>query len=112
MASAAMPKRKRSEGAAIAASSEAGRCNAAASEKMNEPLGTAKNGDAEVRSHRYFSVHCQTLTVTQLSATLRGDLTSIRGICTCTICDQLLYEPWTLGCGHTYCYGVGIQLRH
>ncbi|KAI9744806.1 MAG: hypothetical protein M1818_001731 [Claussenomyces sp. TS43310] len=34
----------------------------------------------------------------------RADLQAMRSLATCTICDQLLYEPWTLGCGHTYCY--------
>lgn len=32
-------------------------------------------------------------------------LIRIRTSVTCTICVQLLYEPFTLGCGHTYCYG-------
>lgn len=40
----------------------------------------------------------------QLAASFKTDLTDIRNLVTCTICDQLLYEPWTLGCGHTYCY--------
>ncbi|KAG4425830.1 hypothetical protein IFR04_001037 [Cadophora malorum] len=40
----------------------------------------------------------------QLATSFRTDLTDIRNLVTCTICDQLLYEPWTLGCGHTYCY--------
>ncbi|KAF4637125.1 hypothetical protein G7Y89_g958 [Cudoniella acicularis] len=41
---------------------------------------------------------------TELASIFKADLTNIRNLVTCSICDQLLYEPWTLGCGHTYCY--------
>lgn len=41
----------------------------------------------------------------------KNDLDSIRATVTCSVCDQLLYEPWTLGCGHTYCYSVRSLLR-
>jgi hypothetical protein len=41
---------------------------------------------------------------TDLTMVFKSDLTNIRNLVTCSICDQLLYEPWTLGCGHTYCY--------
>ncbi|KAH8815252.1 hypothetical protein F5884DRAFT_171199 [Xylogone sp. PMI_703] len=40
----------------------------------------------------------------ELVLAFKSDLTSIRSLVTCSICDQLLYEPWTLSCGHTYCY--------
>lgn len=39
-----------------------------------------------------------------IEAALRSDLKSMRVLATCSICDQLLYEPWTIACGHTYCY--------
>ncbi|KAH8676870.1 hypothetical protein BGZ60DRAFT_429340 [Tricladium varicosporioides] len=42
--------------------------------------------------------------VQDLVSVFKDDLTNIRNLVTCSICDQLLYEPWTLGCGHTYCY--------
>ncbi|TVY80383.1 putative RING finger protein [Lachnellula suecica] len=42
----------------------------------------------------------------QLATVFKSDLENIRTLVTCSICDQLLYEPWTLGCGHTYCYSV------
>ncbi|TAQ90472.1 hypothetical protein B7494_g1200 [Chlorociboria aeruginascens] len=41
-----------------------------------------------------------------LASKFKADLTDLRNLATCSICDQLLYEPWTLGCGHTYCYSV------
>ncbi|KAN0122608.1 hypothetical protein V8E51_000934 [Hyaloscypha variabilis] len=41
---------------------------------------------------------------TELAGLLKVDLVAIRDLATCSICDQLLYEPWTLACGHTYCY--------
>ncbi|TGO07766.1 hypothetical protein BTUL_0248g00090 [Botrytis tulipae] len=46
----------------------------------------------------------------QVSAdNLRDDLISMRKCLTCSICDQLLYEPWILQCGHTYCYSCLCQ---
>ncbi|RKF63434.1 RNA polymerase II elongation factor [Erysiphe neolycopersici] len=39
-----------------------------------------------------------------IEATLRSDFKCMRVLATCSICDQLLYEPWTIACGHTYCY--------
>ncbi|KAM0137817.1 hypothetical protein ACHAP3_004048 [Botrytis cinerea] len=46
----------------------------------------------------------------QLSAdNFRDDLVSMRKCLTCSICDQLLYEPWILQCGHTYCYSCLCQ---
>ncbi|KAF2084179.1 hypothetical protein K490DRAFT_68963 [Saccharata proteae CBS 121410] len=35
---------------------------------------------------------------------LRTDLESLRSHVTCKICDRLLYEPYVISCGHTYCY--------
>lgn len=29
---------------------------------------------------------------------------NLRSLATCKICFRMLYEPYTLGCGHTYCY--------
>ncbi len=46
----------------------------------------------------------------QLATVFRSDLTNVRNLITCSICDQLLYEPWTLACGHTYCYTVSTAL--
>ncbi|PBP18512.1 RING/U-box [Diplocarpon rosae] len=40
----------------------------------------------------------------QLATSFKTDLSEIRNLVTCTVCDLLLYEPWTLACGHTYCY--------
>ncbi|OBT70070.1 hypothetical protein VE03_00448 [Pseudogymnoascus sp. 23342-1-I1] len=39
-----------------------------------------------------------------LADVFKADLDNIKSLVTCTICDQLLYEPWMLACGHTYCY--------
>ena len=33
------------------------------------------------------------------ASVFKSDLTNIRNLVTCSICDQLLYEPWTLSCG-------------
>ncbi|KAI9650144.1 E3 ubiquitin ligase [Ciborinia camelliae] len=45
----------------------------------------------------------------QLATKYKEDLIGMRRSLTCSICDQLLYEPWTLQCGHTYCYSCLCQ---
>ncbi|KAF1929753.1 uncharacterized protein M421DRAFT_419541 [Didymella exigua CBS 183.55] len=35
---------------------------------------------------------------------LRGEFEGLRAHLTCKICDRLLYQPYTIACGHTYCY--------
>lgn len=37
---------------------------------------------------------------------LKADLEKLRKICTCVICQELLFEPYFFQCGHVYCYGV------
>ncbi|KAL2833434.1 hypothetical protein BDW59DRAFT_156929 [Aspergillus cavernicola] len=37
--------------------------------------------------------------------TLQGHVDEIRGLLQCGICIRPLYEPFTLACGHTFCYG-------
>lgn len=39
----------------------------------------------------------------QLKA-FKNDFDSLRALVTCKICDKLLYEPYIISCGHTYCY--------
>lgn len=34
---------------------------------------------------------------------------SLRSLATCKICFRVLYEPYTLACGHTYCYSCLCQ---
>lgn len=36
--------------------------------------------------------------------TLNTDIDAIRQLITCKICTRLLTEPYSLACGHTYCY--------
>jgi hypothetical protein len=38
--------------------------------------------------------------------TLKTDFDSLRSHLTCKICDRMLYQPYTIACGHTYCYTV------
>ncbi|THW42454.1 hypothetical protein D6D21_05859 [Aureobasidium pullulans] len=35
---------------------------------------------------------------------LRGDFDDLRQLITCKVCERLLYEPYVISCGHTYCY--------
>lgn len=37
---------------------------------------------------------------------LRCDFYGMRRSLKCRICFQLLEEPFTVGCGHTFCYSV------
>ncbi|KAL2007061.1 hypothetical protein VTN00DRAFT_8499 [Thermoascus crustaceus] len=40
-----------------------------------------------------------------LLQTLQGHVEDIRSLLQCGICVRPLYEPYTLACGHTFCYG-------
>ncbi|KAL1965650.1 hypothetical protein VTN77DRAFT_5327 [Rasamsonia byssochlamydoides] len=40
-----------------------------------------------------------------LLQTLQGHIDEIRSMLQCGICVRPLYEPYTLACGHTFCYG-------
>ncbi|TGZ79361.1 hypothetical protein EX30DRAFT_112247 [Ascodesmis nigricans] len=40
---------------------------------------------------------------------LRAELDRLRKNCTCVICQELLFEPYFLQCGHTYCYHCIVQ---
>ncbi|KAE8373469.1 hypothetical protein BDV26DRAFT_271991 [Aspergillus bertholletiae] len=42
--------------------------------------------------------------VSGLSETLQGHVDDIRALLQCGICIRPLYEPFTLTCGHTFCY--------
>ncbi|KAJ1710974.1 hypothetical protein AFCA_005900 [Aspergillus flavus] len=42
--------------------------------------------------------------VSGLSETLQGHVDDIRALLQCGICIRPLYEPFTLACGHTFCY--------
>ncbi|KAH6612578.1 hypothetical protein C7974DRAFT_323225 [Boeremia exigua] len=35
---------------------------------------------------------------------LKSEFDGLRSHLTCKICDRLLYQPYTIACGHTYCY--------
>ncbi|KAL2215606.1 RING finger domain protein [Thermoascus aurantiacus ATCC 26904] len=40
-----------------------------------------------------------------LLQTLQGHIEDLRSLLQCGICVRPLYEPYTLACGHTFCYG-------
>lgn len=40
-----------------------------------------------------------------LLQTLETSLNGIRDLMTCRVCIRPLYEPYTMECGHTFCYG-------
>jgi hypothetical protein len=44
--------------------------------------------------------------------TLKTDFDSLRSHLTCKICDRMLYQPYTIACGHTYCYTVSMPILY
>ena len=40
-----------------------------------------------------------------LLETLETSLDDIRSLITCRVCIRPLFEPYTIECGHTFCYG-------
>lgn len=40
---------------------------------------------------------------------LETNLDDLRAIITCRICIRPLYEPYTISCGHTFCYSCLLQ---
>lgn len=49
-----------------------------------------------------------TLTRSQLVNTLQGHIDDLRNSLQCGICVRPLYEPFTIACGHTFCYTVSL----
>lgn len=46
---------------------------------------------------------------TGLLQTLESSLDDIRSLIVCRICVRPLFEPYTIECGHTFCYGCLAQ---
>lgn len=46
---------------------------------------------------------------TGLLQTLESSLDDIRSLIVCRVCVRPLFEPYTIECGHTFCYGCLIQ---
>lgn len=41
---------------------------------------------------------------TSLLRSLETNLEDLKTLVTCRVCIRLLYEPYTISCGHTFCY--------
>ncbi|KAF3006016.1 hypothetical protein E8E13_010605 [Curvularia kusanoi] len=73
---------------------------------------TASKGDEqprpsradEVRSHAHALLKEIAADAAQQLKALRSDFDGLRSHLTCKICDRMLYQPYTIACGHTYCY--------
>lgn len=44
-----------------------------------------------------------------LLETLETSLDDIRTLITCRVCVRPLFEPYTIECGHTFCYGCLVR---
>lgn len=44
-----------------------------------------------------------------LLQTLETSLDDIRALITCRVCVRPLFEPYTIECGHTFCYGCLVR---
>lgn len=44
-----------------------------------------------------------------LLQTLESSLDDIRTLITCRVCVRPLFEPYTIECGHTFCYGCLVR---
>lgn len=56
--------------------------------------------------------NCGLTRVIQLVNTLQGHVDDIRTLIQCGICIRPLYEPFTIACGHTFCYSVSFIIFH
>lgn len=77
-----------------------------ADEPQSNP-GTQVPASPELQVRNHFTCFfCSLLTyaLPKTLKTLRGDFDDLRNLVTCRICERLLYEPYTISCGHTYCY--------
>ena len=66
-------------------------------------MGRSKNADLR---------HTEQAGSASLLETLESSLDDLRSIITCRICIRPLYEPYTVACGHTFCYSCLRQWFH
>lgn len=91
-----------------------------------ESISSTGETERKVKSYPSLSAADGTTTSTALVTTTSRERTSLtpsvqklkaydaredglRSLATCKICFRMLYEPYTLGCGHTYCYSCLCQ---
>jgi hypothetical protein len=72
--------------------------------KKDEP--TQPSRADEVRTAVRVGIQTSFANVPQQLKALKSEFDSLRSHLTCKICDRLLYQPYTISCGHTYCYTV------
>lgn len=72
--------------------------------KVDEPARATRADEVRSRAHAPQEER-GTDTAQQLKA-LKSEFDGLRTHLTCKICDRMLYQPYTIACGHTYCYTV------
>jgi hypothetical protein len=78
--------------------------------KKDDPPQTSR-ADEVRHADLYWATDPSTNIPQQLKA-LKSEFDSLRSHLTCKICDRLLYQPYTISCGHTYCYTVRCAPYH
>lgn len=73
--------------------------------KSDEPPRPSKADEVGAEHAQRIARDVDTDAIQQLKV-LKGEFDSLRSHLTCKICDRLLYEPYSVACGHTYCYTV------
>lgn len=69
---------------------------------MDEPIQI--QGASKSSSKWSGQDHLQPEGSASLIQSLETNLDDLRGLVTCRICIRPLYEPYTIACGHTFCY--------
>ncbi|KAH7077170.1 hypothetical protein FB567DRAFT_143672 [Paraphoma chrysanthemicola] len=72
--------------------------------KPEEAPRPSKSEEVNRRSHVHNRTKEGVSDCPQQLKLLRTDLDSLRQNLTCKICARLFYQPYTIACGHTYCY--------
>jgi predicted acyl esterase len=110
------PTASRSASRLVRESSADRPARAASSNSLKQKM--AAKGDEQLRPSKADEVCFATphlvwdANTTQQLKSLKAEFDGLRAHLTCKICDRLLYQPYTIACGHTYCYTVGRTAGH
>jgi hypothetical protein len=79
--------------------------------KPDEAPRPTRSEEVTTPPHLHNASENRSANILQQLKSLKTDFDSLRSHLTCKICDRLLYQPYTIACGHTYCYTVRQAMR-